>query len=309
MRATEGSLFPLEPASAQALITSVRAITGTIDRICTRGPSGFGRDETSSGLHRGSRRRVPFAGERDDAGAAEGGAGTGAQLVETAIPTPDDDEVLVRVHGASICGTDLHILEWNEWAERRIGDRADDLRPRGGRDRGGGRGRGASPATGRLRRGGDAHRLRALLDVSDGARPHLREPADPGCGHRGRVRRLRRGPGPERVGGRRGHRSRCRLDHGAVRQRGARGVRHGRRRGHRHQRRSRDRVRARSGCSRSASPVPRRVEGDRDRAERLPPAQGRGDGRRRAPRSGPRPTPSRRCSSRRRAPAPRWSWR
>jgi threonine 3-dehydrogenase len=26
----------------------------------------------------------------------------------------------VRVHAASICGTDLHIYEWNEWAERRI---------------------------------------------------------------------------------------------------------------------------------------------------------------------------------------------
>ena len=28
--------------------------------------------------------------------------------------------MLVRVHGASICGTDLHIFDWNEWAEHRI---------------------------------------------------------------------------------------------------------------------------------------------------------------------------------------------
>ena len=28
--------------------------------------------------------------------------------------------VLVRVHGASICGTDLHINDWNEWAQGRI---------------------------------------------------------------------------------------------------------------------------------------------------------------------------------------------
>ncbi|MET0800538.1 MAG: L-threonine 3-dehydrogenase [Actinomycetota bacterium] len=46
--------------------------------------------------------------------------GPGAELVRIAIPTPGDDEVLVRVHGASICGTDLHIHEWNEWADRRI---------------------------------------------------------------------------------------------------------------------------------------------------------------------------------------------
>ena len=38
------------------------------------------------------------------------------------MPEPGDDEILVRVHGASICGTDLHIYDWNEWAEKRIGD-------------------------------------------------------------------------------------------------------------------------------------------------------------------------------------------
>jgi threonine 3-dehydrogenase len=48
--------------------------------------------------------------------------GPGAELVEVPIPEPGDDEVLVRVHGASICGTDLHMLEWNEWADRRVGD-------------------------------------------------------------------------------------------------------------------------------------------------------------------------------------------
>jgi len=44
----------------------------------------------------------------------------GAELVEIPVPTPGEGEVLVRVHAASICGTDLHIYEWNEWAERRI---------------------------------------------------------------------------------------------------------------------------------------------------------------------------------------------
>ena len=46
----------------------------------------------------------------------------GAELVEIPVPAPGDDEILVRVHGASICGTDLHIYDWNEWAEKRIGD-------------------------------------------------------------------------------------------------------------------------------------------------------------------------------------------
>ncbi len=44
----------------------------------------------------------------------------GAELVEVPIPTPGEGEVLVRVHGASICGTDVHMYEWNEWAEGRV---------------------------------------------------------------------------------------------------------------------------------------------------------------------------------------------
>jgi len=44
----------------------------------------------------------------------------GAALVEVPVPDPREDEVLVRVHGASICGTDLHIYDWNEWADGRI---------------------------------------------------------------------------------------------------------------------------------------------------------------------------------------------
>jgi threonine 3-dehydrogenase len=44
----------------------------------------------------------------------------GADLVEVPIPEPGESEVLVRVHAASICGTDLHIHEWNEWAQGRV---------------------------------------------------------------------------------------------------------------------------------------------------------------------------------------------
>ncbi len=47
-------------------------------------------------------------------------AGPGAELVEVPVPEPGEGEVLVRVHGASVCGTDLHIYEWNDWAAARI---------------------------------------------------------------------------------------------------------------------------------------------------------------------------------------------
>src|SRR5919206_3056559 len=47
--------------------------------------------------------------------------GPGAEIVEIAKPEPGEGDVLVRVHAASICGTDLHIYDWNEWAEHRIG--------------------------------------------------------------------------------------------------------------------------------------------------------------------------------------------
>ncbi|MEP7033232.1 MAG: alcohol dehydrogenase catalytic domain-containing protein, partial [Actinomycetota bacterium] len=40
-------------------------------------------------------------------------AGPGAELLEIARPEPGEDEVVVRVHAASVCGTDLHIYEWN----------------------------------------------------------------------------------------------------------------------------------------------------------------------------------------------------
>ncbi len=44
----------------------------------------------------------------------------GAELVEIETPTPGPDQVLVKVLATSICGTDLHIYEWNEWAQSRI---------------------------------------------------------------------------------------------------------------------------------------------------------------------------------------------
>ena len=44
----------------------------------------------------------------------------GLDLVEVPVPAIADDEVLVRVEAASVCGTDLHIYRWDEWAQQRV---------------------------------------------------------------------------------------------------------------------------------------------------------------------------------------------
>lgn len=36
------------------------------------------------------------------------------------VPVPGIDEVLIKIHKTAICGTDLHIYEWNEWAKKTI---------------------------------------------------------------------------------------------------------------------------------------------------------------------------------------------
>ena len=42
----------------------------------------------------------------------------GAEFVKnTPIPEPSPEEVLVKIKAAAICGTDLHIYQWNEWAK------------------------------------------------------------------------------------------------------------------------------------------------------------------------------------------------
>jgi len=45
----------------------------------------------------------------------------GAELLEVPIPNIADDEVLVKVKAVGICGTDVHIYNWDPWAQGRIG--------------------------------------------------------------------------------------------------------------------------------------------------------------------------------------------
>lgn len=44
------------------------------------------------------------------------GPGPGFDMVDIPIPEVGPDEVLIEVRATSICGTDLHIYEWNPWA-------------------------------------------------------------------------------------------------------------------------------------------------------------------------------------------------
>jgi threonine 3-dehydrogenase len=47
-------------------------------------------------------------------------AAPGAQMTSVKIPEIKPNEVLVKVKATSICGTDVHIYKWDEWARRRI---------------------------------------------------------------------------------------------------------------------------------------------------------------------------------------------
>ena len=47
-------------------------------------------------------------------------AGPGFKLEDVPKPGIRDDEVLIRVRRAGVCGTDVHIYEWDDWAKKRI---------------------------------------------------------------------------------------------------------------------------------------------------------------------------------------------
>jgi threonine 3-dehydrogenase len=46
--------------------------------------------------------------------------GLGAEIIMRDIPAIGDDEILIKNLAVSICGTDVHIYEYNDWAKSRI---------------------------------------------------------------------------------------------------------------------------------------------------------------------------------------------
>ena len=43
-------------------------------------------------------------------------AGEGLELQRKPVPTPGPGEVLIKIHKTAICGTDVHIYNWDSWA-------------------------------------------------------------------------------------------------------------------------------------------------------------------------------------------------
>src|SRR6266581_6312217 len=47
-------------------------------------------------------------------------AGAGAEIREVPVPAAGPGELLLRVLRAGVCGTDLHIVEWDRWSAGRL---------------------------------------------------------------------------------------------------------------------------------------------------------------------------------------------
>ena len=47
-------------------------------------------------------------------------AKVGIWLDEVPVPRPGINDVLIRVIKTGICGTDVHIYQWDEWAQKTI---------------------------------------------------------------------------------------------------------------------------------------------------------------------------------------------
>lgn len=44
----------------------------------------------------------------------------GLELRRVPIPEPGSNEVLIKIHKTSICGTDIHIYNWDSWAQQNV---------------------------------------------------------------------------------------------------------------------------------------------------------------------------------------------
>ncbi len=44
----------------------------------------------------------------------------GLELIEAPVPTPGPEDVLIKVKRAAVCGTDIHIWNWDEWSQKNV---------------------------------------------------------------------------------------------------------------------------------------------------------------------------------------------
>ena len=47
-------------------------------------------------------------------------ADVGLELRQVPVPVPGAGEVLIKVHKTAICGSDVHIYKWNQWAQQHV---------------------------------------------------------------------------------------------------------------------------------------------------------------------------------------------
>ena len=47
-------------------------------------------------------------------------AGPGLELRQVPVPIPQAGEVLIKIHKTAICGSDVHIYQWNDWAAQHV---------------------------------------------------------------------------------------------------------------------------------------------------------------------------------------------
>ncbi len=47
-------------------------------------------------------------------------AGPGLVLKQVPVPVPTGDEVLIKIHKTAICGTDVHIYNWDAWSQKNV---------------------------------------------------------------------------------------------------------------------------------------------------------------------------------------------
>ena len=47
-------------------------------------------------------------------------AGKGLKLMRVPVPEPKMGEVLIKIRKTAICGTDVHIYNWDPWAQQHI---------------------------------------------------------------------------------------------------------------------------------------------------------------------------------------------